>query len=70
MKIYYTVELGVMDTDYLSGSKDVYAYQIQDNVPKLFFEIGIENSLNAEAEMQTWLDNNGYENTEYDMERI
>ena len=57
-KLYYTVKAD----ETLQEVKIITVYTIDNNLPKIFCEI--EAYLNAidETEIQTYLDNNGYEN--------
>lgn len=64
-KLYYT--------SYNRDSKywrDVYVYEIVNDQPKLWFELEAYNSTFDEDEIQTWLDNNGFENREYNFYQL
>ena len=54
-KLYYTVKL-VEDLCLIT------VYYIIDNTPKIFCEIDALEDCSIENEIQTYLDNNGYEN--------
>ena len=69
-KIYYTVEkqTQIIDTvEECTGWKDILVYKIEEDKPKLWFEIEARNDESSEKEIQTWLDNNRFEDREYEM---
>lgn len=49
-KLYYTVEHGIEDLEYLTGNKTIMVYEIQNNEPKniLTFECGNDESSKEE----------------------
>lgn len=69
--IYYTVEKQlqiVEDTiEETTGWTNIYVYNIEKDIPKLWFEIEVRNDADLINEIQTWLDNNGYEDGEFTM---
>ena len=68
--IYYTTQkqLHTIDTiEETTGWKTIWAYTIENNIPKLWFEIEARNDNSTIDEIQTWLDNNGYEDDEFTM---
>ena len=69
-KIYYTVEKQTQTIDTVeecTGWKNIQVYEIANDRPKQWFEIEARNDESSEKEIQTWLDNNGFEDREYDM---
>lgn len=50
--------------------RDIYVYQIVNDQPKLWFELEAYDSTFDEDEIQTWLDNNGFENREYNFYQL
>ena len=50
--------------------RDIYVYQIVNDQPKLWFELEAYDSTFDENEIQTWLDNNGFENREYNFYQL
>jgi len=72
-KLYYTVkkELSSFDdnveVEETTGNKTITCYDIVDNQPKIFCEIESLNTLNLEEEIQTYLDNNGYGDDEFEL---
>ena len=72
-KIYYVVEKelhGIDGFDEVTGNKSVRAYSCETNGLKTFFTIETTNEHNSVEEMQYWLDDNGYEDNEYDFEEL
>lgn len=66
--LYYVVEKqlkGIDDFEETTGWKTITCYTVEDNVPKIFFDIETHNNRLSESEIQEWLDNNGYEDTEF-----
>jgi hypothetical protein len=69
-KIYYTVEKELQSYDSIeetTGWKTIQVYEIQNDQPKQWFKIEANNENSSENEIQTWLDNNGFEDREYEM---
>ena len=69
--LYYTVEFDFQNNgecDEKNGNKTITVYSIVNNKPKIFCEIESFNELSSENEIQTYLDNNGYENEEFEFE--
>jgi hypothetical protein len=50
--------------------RDIYVYEIVNDQPKLWFELEAYDSTFDEDEIQTWLDNNGFENREYNFYQL
>ena len=50
--------------------RDIYVYEIVNDKPKLWFELEANDSTFDEDEIQTWLDNNGFENREYNFYKL
>ncbi len=68
-KLYYTVEKELQDIDGFeetTGNKTITCYYMINNEPKIFCEIETQNTENSEVEIQEYLDNNGYEDEEFD----
>jgi len=68
-KLFYTVEKQTQDIDSIeecTGWKLICVYEIALDQPKLWCEIEVMNESSSEAEIQEWLDNNGYEDREYE----
>lgn len=59
-KLYYTVEFGIEDQEYLTGNKTVYVYDFINNEPQkiLVFECG--NDENSQSEILDRLDSEKY----------
>lgn len=59
-KLYYTVEHGIEDSEYLTGNKSIIVYEIVNNEPKsiLAFECG--NDENSKDEILDRLDSDLY----------
>jgi len=69
-KLYYTVEKQTQTIDTIEeciGWKNIQVYEIANDIPKLWFEIEARNDDYTNVQIQNWLDNNGYEDREYDM---
>ena len=73
-KIYYVVERelqGVVgEFEEVTGNKMIRAYSCELAGLELFFEIETTDDHNSIEEMQYWLDDNGYEDNEYDFELL
>lgn len=70
--IYYTVYYETYDDGSQNGIRQITVYTIENNTPKIFFvveayEVDAEGfpEFSNEEEIQTWLDNNGYEDEEF-----
>ena len=50
--------------------RDIYVYEIVNDQPKLWFELEAYESTFDEDEIQTWLDNNEFENREYNFYQL
>ena len=50
--------------------RDIYVYEIVNDQPKLWFELEAYDSTFDEDEIQTWLDNNEFENREYNFYQL
>ena len=67
-ELYYTIEKQTQTIDTIeecTGWKTIIVYDIVNDTPKIWFEIESRNDEYSENEIQTWLDNNGFENREY-----
>ena len=64
-KLYYIVELVTTEVEpdiiECNGWKTITIYEIIDNQPKIFAEIEAKYSSNCNEEIQTYLDNNGFD---------
>lgn len=73
-KLYYTIEYGTQPSggycDELTGDKTITCYDIVDNIPKMIAEIESLNTKNSKEEIQFWLDNNGYEDKEFELVQL
>ena len=73
-KLYYVVEKQSHDVGddihELTGWKTITVYEIVDNQPKIFCEIESDITENSEDEIQTYLDNNGYEDEEFEFDQL
>jgi hypothetical protein len=68
-KLFYTVEkqTQIIDTvEECTGWKTIQVYEIANDQPKMWFELEARNDDSNEEEIQTWLDNNGFEDREYE----
>jgi len=68
--IYYVVEKELQDIDEFevtTGWKTITVYKIKKKKFKQWFEIEANKNNNSEKEIQTWLDNNGFEKKEFKM---
>ena len=66
--LFYTVEKQTQTIDTLekcTGWKNIKVYEIANDQPKMCFELEARNSKSNENEIQTWFDNNGFGNREY-----
>ena len=63
--LYYTIK--VLDN---IGMKLITVYEIIANEPKIFSEIEAYLDTNDETEIQFYLDNNGYEDEEFDFVKL
>ena len=50
--------------------RDIYVYEIVNDQTKLWFELEAYDSTFDEDEIQTWLDNNEFENREYNFYQL
>lgn len=68
-KLYYTIEKETQTIDTIeecTGWKNIQVYEIVHDQPKLWFELVARNEESSENEIQTWLDNNGFGDREYE----
>jgi hypothetical protein len=68
-KLFYTVEKQTQTIDTIeecTGWKTIQVYEIILDQPKIWFELEARNDDSSEEEIQTWLDNNGFGNREYE----
>jgi hypothetical protein len=71
--LYYTVEKQIINLDGIeecTGWKTITVYEIVLDKPKLWFELDVKNEDSSEDEIQEWLDSNGFEDREYEFERL
>ena len=67
MKIlYYTECVNHINSNW----KLITVYYIEDNQPKIFCEIESSKESPDEVEIQTYLDYNGYEDEEFEFEKL
>lgn len=70
-KLYYVVEKLTTDVGddihELSGWKTITVHTIENNELKKWFDLEGENVLNSQDEIQDYLDDNGYEDEEFEM---
>ena len=62
-KLFYTVEE-------CTGWKTIQVYEIANNQPKMWLELEARNDDSSDEEIQTWLDNNGFEDRKYEFVRL
>ena len=68
-KLFYTIEKQTTTIDTIeecTGWKTIQVYEITENQPKLLVELEVRNDDSSEVQIQHWLDNNGYEDKEYE----
>lgn len=72
--IYFTVdkELNEFDSGLFeaTGNKTITVYTIENNKPKIFFEIESLLEDNTIEEIQWWLDENGYGDEEFNIQDL
>lgn len=71
--LYYTIEKQTSNIDTIeecTGWKTIRVYTIVLDVPKLWFEIEVKNETSSIEEIQFCLDDNGFENREYEFEQL
>ena len=70
MKIlYYIIKKQTVKTGNVgvfTGWKSIQVYEIVNNVPKMFCDIEAMIDRSNENEIQVWLDQNGYEDKEFE----
>ena len=69
-KIYYTIEKQTQTidtTEECNGYKNIQVYRIKNNQPKIWFQIEARNDEYSENEIQFWLDNNGFDEMNFEM---
>jgi len=67
-KLFYTVEKQTKTIDTVeecTGWKTIQIYEIEDNLPKMLMQIEVHNDDSSVEEIQTWLNNNGFDDREY-----
>ena len=67
--LYYTVEKQTLTIDTVeecTGWKTIQVYQIVLDRPKMRFKFEARNDDSSEEGIQTWLEDNGFENIEYE----
>lgn len=69
-KLYYSISIELEELDHqiydVTGLKRITVYNIFNNQPTLLCEIESNILLKSVEEIQTWLDENGFENEEYE----
>lgn len=68
-RLYYTVEKYtefINEVEETTGVKGITVYEMIDNIPKIFCQIESYNNASSELEIQEWLDDNGYEDKEFE----
>jgi hypothetical protein len=71
--LFYVVEKqlqGNSDCEETTGWKTITVYEIIKNQPKIFCEIEAKIEDSSENEIQTYLDNNGLEDQEFDFQQL
>lgn len=72
--IYFTVdkELNEIDSGLFdaTGNKTIVVYTIENNQPKIFFELESTLEHNTIEEIQWWLDENGYGDEEFNIQDL
>lgn len=63
-KLYYTVEFGIEDQEYLTGNKTIYVYEIANNEPKQILSFECGNDENSKSEILDRLDCENYPDVE------
>ena len=66
--LYYTIERQTQMIDTIeecTGWDTIRVYEIANDIPKLWFELEAKSENFIFQEIQTWLDNNGFEDREY-----
>ncbi len=61
-KLYYTIEIGIEDTEYITGNKTVYVYDIVENIPNQILSFECGNEENTKSEILDHLDSDVYPN--------
>ena len=72
-KLFYTVEKQNQTIDTVeecTGWKTIQVYEIANDQPKMWLELEARNDDSSEEEIQTWLDNNGFEDRKYEFVRL
>lgn len=59
-KLYYTVEHGIEDSEYLTGNKSIIVYEIQNNEPKELISFECGNDEDSKSEILDRLDSDLY----------
>lgn len=71
-KIFYVIEKETQTTDCIeecTGWKNIWAYTINDNQPKLLCQIQARNDDDTVSELQQWLDENNFTD-EYEFDQL
>jgi len=69
-KLYYTVEKQTQTIDTIeecSGWKNINVYEIVLDIPKVWFDLEINNNASSQKEIKNWLNDNGFGNRNYDL---
>lgn len=68
-KLYYTVEKQTETVDTVeecTGLKTIQVYEMVNNKPNQWFDLEVRNDTSSEAEIQRWLDDNGYSDEQFE----
>ena len=68
-KLYYTVDKELQDVgevEETTGNKSVTVYEIENNIPKKFFDLDLVNEDSSEEAIQEYLDDNGFGDDEFE----
>lgn len=71
--LFYVVEKQLTsngESEETTGWKTITVYEIVGNQPKIFCEIEAELENSSKNEIQTYLDNNGLEDQEFDFKQL
>lgn len=73
-ELYYVVEQEVTGDDliglFATGNKNVTVYEIVGGKPKSWFSLDIDSGENSEESIQEWLDDNGYGDETFNLNRL
>lgn len=66
-KLYYTISFEFDESDSKNGNKTISVYSIENNEPKNFCDIECQNVDNSETQIQSYLNDNGYEDESFEL---